>query len=1384
MRIGVDYRFVNFGSSVTKRGMGRFSQQQLRAVLATEEQNEYVLLCREGFDADQILLDIRNDRKVRIRCLPPLASIEDGESPNYGRRALRLDDELQAAVAAERLDLFHATTPFLFGDLVPQRIESCPYVATHYDLIPLVYPGQYFPGEQDRLGRQAYERALRYAARAQRLAAISGFVKEEAAIYLGTPHERIDVAYPFADPAFAPMAEAEAEAAIGDLRGRLGLEGDFVVSVTHLHFSKNLEGLLRGFAELQRRGRFAGLGLVVVCGLESGQGRYIRDLAWQCGVQDHLHLTDLISDTELAGLFNRCSAALLLSRYEGFGLPALEALQCGAPVVASATASIPEIVGSAALLVDPDAPVECADAVERLLSSGALREELGGRGLEQSRRFDGQRLADATLECYRRAAEPPAERPRRVSVWSPMPPQESGVADYSFELVEWLEQHVEVEVVVDQGVAPELPRQLRATFRLATDEGTRGSSRDRVVFQFGGSHFHLFQFAHLDAKPDLLVLHDLTWGRVRWFAARGDVAALEKEVADSEGEAAAQELRRIIDGTPHDRLGEAAEEFFLRHFLLRPVVSASSQQVVHFLGGAEALEERYPEANACYVPMGVADPFAAIPFHQRSSCTAPRHRQHLEVGIFGTIDPVKRLESVADSVLLLDEAGVDVRVSVVGTFVSPEYRHELESYLRERSVADRFRFHGRGSDETFRRCLLDCDVVVNLRWPFRYQMSASLLRAVAAGKPVVATDVPAWGMLPETFCRFLPPGEREAAELARELATLAHDREERRKRGAAARSFYREHATLEIMGRRYLELLGIEPRVAPTEPARRLGACGIFQVDHAEDAEVAWALERLVPDPTERAERVRCAGGVGGSLAEAATSLVLLRRFGALAPGRRIVVIGEVAPRLLEVVEDETGRVLALPPALEQGARDADSASANAWDRPPWQTFRGDSSADAVVVARRLAIDTPRELSATVGEALRILRPGGHVIVSFGFDLAGPRHDLTAGWTASLRADEVEEWLVRSTGGVAVEPFDARPSPATREAPRVLTLEPEYGLEPPVEIVSGRVLCPGILSLQRPATWTPPGPPPDESCSEWVRRRDSKEGFAGLPPRATVETYSTEVGIPVVSPREPTTNDHSDLRRLLRRWDDLRARTSIEGAPSGNIPIRIGGFVLRSARRLRDLGIAWDRLRDVLVALVDRHLLLRREVLQLQQEAARTRDVLGELVVRVDSLAAQVEAAVPPAAAAGVDPPWFEEPVVAMPRPSEMHALLLEIGRLEPILAKAGAIEVSFAGTQQVERPLEVALRMFGERMACMEPEGYRTRNDFWIHVELCPEWPPEMLVRNARFRLGEGARLIVVTEAQGPAPPIEGMTFLGAVASRAVPGVRLGRWRRDGSAA
>src|ERR1700687_359394 len=197
MRIGIDFRMLSAGRITVNRGMGRFTQQQLREVLHLGAPHEYVLLLQADHDPDLLLPEIARAPNVSRVDLPQeLTAPRRGDAPwdvlRHAARLSRFLDELG-------LDLYHATTPFPAAGPSFWRCDSCALVATHYDLIPLVYPDRYFDAES-QAEREAYARTARARRDAERLIAISEFVRVEAALRLGIARDRIDVAHPIADP--------------------------------------------------------------------------------------------------------------------------------------------------------------------------------------------------------------------------------------------------------------------------------------------------------------------------------------------------------------------------------------------------------------------------------------------------------------------------------------------------------------------------------------------------------------------------------------------------------------------------------------------------------------------------------------------------------------------------------------------------------------------------------------------------------------------------------------------------------------------------------------------------------------------------------------------------------------------------------------------------------------------------------------------------------------------------------------------------------------------------------------------------------------------------------------------------------------------------------
>ncbi len=282
--------------------------------------------------------------------------------------------ELPIRLALRRPDLFHATS---FS--VP-RLAPCPLVVTLHDAIHLAVKE-----ESSAFKRAYYRHIVRPAAlRARALVAVSSFAQQELARHLDIPASRFTVIANGIDERFRPPAADE----IARVRARHGLAERFALYVGNAKPHKNLGVVLAAARALSGR-----IPIVI-----AGEGtREAGEAA------PGVHALGEVPDAELPALYAASAAFVFPSLYEGAGLPALEAMACGAPVVAARAASMPELLGDAALWFDPSDAAGLAALIERVCNDEGLRRERSERGAERARLFNWRDCAKRTADVYRRA---------------------------------------------------------------------------------------------------------------------------------------------------------------------------------------------------------------------------------------------------------------------------------------------------------------------------------------------------------------------------------------------------------------------------------------------------------------------------------------------------------------------------------------------------------------------------------------------------------------------------------------------------------------------------------------------------------------------------------------------------------------------------------------------------------------------------------------------------------------------------------------------------------------------------------------------------------------------------------------------------------------------
>jgi glycosyltransferase involved in cell wall biosynthesis len=368
MRVAIDARKLH------DFGIGTYIRNLLRHLARTDHSTEYVLLCGEA------------DLGVAAQLGPNFRAVLE-PSPNY---SLREQVHVPWVLRRERPDLYHAPHYVL-----PAGVR-CPSVVTIHDCIHLMFP-QYLP---NRLA-YAYARAQMWSAarRSDCILTVSEASKRDILHLFNVPPEKIVVVYNAIDSHFAITPSEEA---VTRVRERYQLDHKFVLYVGNIKPHKNLVRLIEAFDEL-RQGDLEDLKLLII-GDQISRLPALRRAVHRHKLHKQVRFLGYVGDDQLAILYRLASVFVFPSLYEGFGLPPLEAMASGTPVVTSNVSSLPEVVGDAAVLVNPYDVDAIVDGLRRVLTDPVLAADMSRKGIERAREFSWERSVAKTWAVYQTIA--------------------------------------------------------------------------------------------------------------------------------------------------------------------------------------------------------------------------------------------------------------------------------------------------------------------------------------------------------------------------------------------------------------------------------------------------------------------------------------------------------------------------------------------------------------------------------------------------------------------------------------------------------------------------------------------------------------------------------------------------------------------------------------------------------------------------------------------------------------------------------------------------------------------------------------------------------------------------------------------------------------------
>ncbi|QNP49875.1 glycosyltransferase [Diaphorobacter aerolatus] len=795
MRIVIDLQAAQ--ASNANRGIGRYSMALAEGIARNKGEHEIIIALSAAFRDSVSTIRDRFKKFLpdeNIRVWYPVISVNYFEPANAWAR--QVSELLREAFLANlKPDVILISS--LFEGPGDESVTSIKLfdrksfvVSILYDLIPNIYPDIYLKNE---IVSNWYREKLTHLTRADLQLAISNSSREESIHYLGTNASNVVNISAAIDPKYKPISIDHDDQLA--LKSQFGLSKPFVLYTGGIDYRKNIEGLIHSFALLKGRG-YVYLQLAIVCSISDETKKRLTDLVVSCGMnQSDVVFTGFVPDEELLALYNLCELFIFPSWHEGFGLPALEAMACGRAVIGSNCSSIPEVIGREDALFDPHDHGAIAEKMAQVLDDSAFRAELEGHGLAHSKKFSWDATAISALNAItekfssRQIAENESKKSkyhRRLTLAyvSPLPPERSGIADYSADLLPVLSEYYDIDVVVCQEMVSSNWVDANCKIRNAEWLREHADQYDRVLYHFGNSHFHQHMFDLIADVPGVIVLHDFYLsGIISYLSRSGQIPiAWDMALYNSHGYAAIIERH-----SPSIDWSNVVTKYPCNFSVLESAYGV----ITHSRHSCEL-------ANAWY-GSSASNEWAVVPL-LRSPARIPDEKKRTairtELGLsdnqfivcsFGFVASTKLSEKIVDAWLESDLAkDEDCVLIFVGAADNSEYSKKLVYKIKNSAAKDRILITGWTSNDLFHDYLAIADLGIQLRTQSRGETSAAVLDCLNYGLATIVNRHGSMADLPLHAVSMIDD-DFEISQLSGLILNYRYDADARRALGLQAK---------------------------------------------------------------------------------------------------------------------------------------------------------------------------------------------------------------------------------------------------------------------------------------------------------------------------------------------------------------------------------------------------------------------------------------------------------------------------------------------------------------------------------------------------------------------------------------------------------------------
>ena len=536
---------------------------------------------------------------------------------------------------------------------------------------------------------------------------------------------------------------------------------------------------------------------------------------------DEIVLTGFVPEEDLVALYSLCKLFVFPSFHEGFGLPALEAMCCGAVVMGANNSSIPEVIGRSDALFDPNRVEDVTQAIYRGLSNQGFRQSFREFAKQQSAKFSWQASAKKTLEAYdylynqRQSQQSiqvqvPAHTPDfpkddtstfqpKLAFVSPFPPEQSGIAEYSADLLPDLAKHYQVTVIVDE-VEP-VREFAQAAVAIESIDWFReyANQFERRLYHFGNSSLHHHMFDLLERYPGIVVLHDFYLsGALNWMDTfKGPPGIFTQMLYHSHGY-----------GALLSRFREDLETVILKYPGNKSVLENAATMIVHSQHSCSLAKKWYGEQ--------ASQDWHVVPQHHTLAASVTEQEARTQLGFkaddfvvcaFGIIAPTKLNDKLLNA-WLASRLCQNSRCYLifVGSNNKEDYGQQLKVTIEKSGLDNNVRITGFVSTQVYRQYLAAADVAVQLRTLSRGETSRAALEVLTYQLPLVINAHGSMAEYPDDVVIKLPDSFNDR-QLASTLERLYDNLELRHSLGQAGYRYVTEKHSPSYVASRYRDVI-------------------------------------------------------------------------------------------------------------------------------------------------------------------------------------------------------------------------------------------------------------------------------------------------------------------------------------------------------------------------------------------------------------------------------------------------------------------------------------------------------------------------------------------------------------------------------------------------